>query len=771
MRDMRGIKKLAYFTISFAIYFSFFSLNSGAEDFLTSAEHIFFDRSQYQRRFGVEIEFTGLQDGIIEQVIESIFSAEVVERLDHGEVKFHSPYGEIKLKIESSAWRFALSDPKRYQRQWARDLESAAREIVLPPLTYENIELFDKLSTALVDLGAIGANAENGVSTQVNVEMPPLAPSLGGNPQALKNLINLLRIYSRPEHIEQMKDKLNIPEIRKQYLYEMQPGFLKKLHDPDYNPTLREFYDDYLYRQSLEFLGFRNAWTLPTEDAKQLLLDQQEIIVPQVVKMVRLRVSSLLLQAFPEDPLSRAITLMKWARPLPIVEMKEFNNDFDFGRTIRRALGIVHSAELFGNYSHDTLVESITGIDHRDLEKIRALHSKKPIIRYALYDPKENYLGEENQGWNEGVVWIQVHPQLTGHRPLYIDGESVVYHRRHIHKATILGKYNPGLENALIQQVMENKIFEMKLFQYFAPGAMPEGVSLTELMGNGPTTETIDIKKLGQLLGDRFKDGWVMKGAWDLSTEKAILTERDWDTERILNADLRNFEAHRSKTETEMSGADPEAIINAVKKHKDYKTWKIRQLLAQPNHLFFQKRLAIKREFRVEVQGAKVLGQGSTIDRYGYQTNPRQAKPTKPQKKINEAEVKAAEKFVQSIIDKLPDALRFLPYGFDIALLEDGSLQVIESNPGGNCSFLEENDDSVDALDHYLSHYPNLIKEGQIKLLSPRGQMLWIRKTFKELGMDPARDYPGMHFEEDNLIDPEYVPIADPTGVCEKLLR
>ncbi|MBI3535816.1 MAG: amidoligase family protein, partial [Deltaproteobacteria bacterium] len=575
------------------------------QDFLTSAEKIFFDESQIKRRFGVEIEFTGLKDYQIEKIIEAVFHAQVIERLEHGEVKFESPYGEIKLKIESSAWRIALTDPKQYQKQWEIDLRSAPREIVLPPLTYENIELFERLGAVLQEFGAIGTTASNAVSTQVNVEMPTLI----NNPDALKNLINLLRIYSRPEHVLQMQEKLKIPKIRQEYLYELQPGFLKKLQDPMYQPTLREFYDDYLYRQSLEFLGFRNAWTLPIEKARELLLDQPEVVVPQIVKMVRLRISSLLLEAIPDDPLSFAIRIQKWARPAPIVEFREFNNDFDFIKDIRRALGIVHSAETLGNYDHDTILEKITGIDRRDIKKIRDLKSKKKIIRYAIYDPKEKYLSTENEP--DGIVWIQVHPKYTGHRPLVIAGESIVYHRRHIHKSTLLGKYNPGLENALIQQAMENKIFEMKIIQYFLPGVMPESVALVDLIGTKPVTphscdqlhKPIDYVTLLEALKARFPEGWVMKGAWDFSTEKSFITDEDLDPVQMQNADLREFEEFKTKIEKDMKGEDPEAIIDALKKHKDYKIWKIKGMLAQPEHIFFQKKIIIIKEFRVEVQG------------------------------------------------------------------------------------------------------------------------------------------------------------------------
>ncbi|MBI3535684.1 MAG: hypothetical protein HY072_09410, partial [Deltaproteobacteria bacterium] len=158
---------------------------------------------------------------------------------------------------------------------------------------------------------------------------------------------------------------------------------------------------------------------------------------------------------------------------------------------------------------------------------------------------------------------------------------------------------------------------------------------------------------------------------------------------------------------------------------------------------------------------------GSTVERYQYlRCNRSKKHSTRPNQKL----IQIVENFVQSLIDKLPEALRFLPYGFDIALLEDGSLQVIESNPGGNSSFLEENPESLKILDNYLGRYPCLIKYGAIKLLSPKGQMLWLRKMFEELGMNTARDYHGMEFKSDDIIDAEYPHMPEIIKDCEKLL-
>lgn len=93
---------------------------ASAQDFLNDARHMFFDESMRHRRFGIEIEFSGVADEVIEKIIIEKMNATVAERLPSGEVIFASPYGEVRLKIEGQAWRYE-EDPKRYAEQQAID--------------------------------------------------------------------------------------------------------------------------------------------------------------------------------------------------------------------------------------------------------------------------------------------------------------------------------------------------------------------------------------------------------------------------------------------------------------------------------------------------------------------------------------------------------------------------------------------------------------------------------------------------------------------------
>lgn len=737
-----------------------------AQDFLNDAQHMFFDQAMRARRFGIEIEFGGLSDDVIEKILIEKLGAQVRERLPSGEVVYDAPMGEVRLKIEGQAWRYE-KEPERYAAQQEIDRREAPREIVFPPVDYSAAESIQSVGLALKKAGATGTTKKYAVSTQVNVEWPDLVqPNGENNEQAVDDLVNLMRVYSNPEHARQIEEKIHVPAIRREYILDYSPGMLRKLGSAHYKPTARELFDDYFYRQSLELLGFKNAWRMDMAEAKALLLAQPDPVVPAVAKMLRLRVSSVLLKAFPNDPLSVAIVATRWAKPMPLVEFREMNTDFDIQRTIEECLGIVRSVEVFGDYEHDELVSRLTGIDPRDLGQLRAdavkLKGKLRVVRYALYDPKTSYLEDQNTGVEPGTpLWIQLDPDHVARKRLVVDGNSVVYGRRTIHRDTLVGKHNPGLENALIQQVMENKLFEAKIFGKYAKSSMARALTLRELVAGSARAgapgawSTPLIHELVHALNVEFPNGWVMKGAWDLSTESMFISDQ-LDLPDLIAKYRDGFEAFRAKTEKTMRGEDPEDVLSTLKKHPGFRGWKIMQMLAQPDLVFFQERLRLKGEYRVEAQGGKVLGQGSTIDRYSY----RDKKYRRTTQTLDPTLVERIEAFTQNILDALPEALRYLPYGFDIALLENGEFKMIESNPGGNSSFLEENPASMAALNAYLKKYPKLIESGAIKLLTAEEQMRWIKSELADLGLDAAKHYPGIALTDNDVRDAQYPPVV-----------
>jgi len=723
-----------------------YSNNVFAQIFMEDEGRSFLDKSIQQRTIGIEIEF-GLDDQEIIKTIKSFYpEATQTGSLANGTLIFDTEIGPIKLVIEGQAWRYE-SDPVKQEAQRQIDLQEAPREIVFPPTLFQSIPKMDALIKELQSKGAKGTNDGLSVSLQVNFEMKPLKSK-----PAVRDLLNLMRVYYLKEHRAQLDKVLNVPETRRQYVLPPSSGFMKKLMDPDYDPTPREFYDDYMYRQSLELKGTRKAWTLPIADVKEQLLsyEGEEAIVPRVVKMNQLRISSLLLLAFPEEALTKRIIASRWARPAPIVEFREFNNDFSLLTKVRSVLGTVRATELFGAYDHDKLYSDLTGLSPEDIKRLRTdfLSGRKRFVRYVLQDPTDNLLDPATRKYLSSMspqtVLLSLAPDKVGAIPLKLYEGSVVWHRRNIHRNTILGDYNPGLENWLIQQVLENKLLEAKVFESYVPGSFPETVAYREIIQE----DRISHKKMIEKLNQRFSRGWVLKGAWDFSSEKIIITDKT-NFDEALQLYKNGFEAYKKKTIEKYSSEDPELVLYYLKKHPGYRGYLIKKLLKAPELLLVQERKRLVEEFRVEVLGGKVLGQGSTVSRFGY--------GLKRPPKVPGWVIKQAEAFAQKVIDGLPEVLKVIPYGLDVAVTEDGQWVVIETNPGGNSSFLEEFPKSSRALVNYLNQYPELFKNLK-GLLSGKEQIQWINNTLKNLGLEKSVLFPGLTFTADDIQDPEFVP-------------
>lgn len=745
----------------FLLVTSFFLAASGAraQSYLVTEGQSLMDETAREKRVGIEIEFKNVSDAEIRDLVLKHYPGAAVSGDIAGGLEFKTDIGTIRVVIEGSAYKYE-NDPVRYEEQKRRDLIEAPREIVFPPVTFDEIPKMHRLFQDLKAKGALGTTADNAVSIQVNLEMRQLT-----NRQNVRYVLDLLRNYYSPEHRKHVEAMFTVPEKRREYILDPSPGMMRKLNDANYRPTPREFYDDFMYRQSLEFLGDKHAWSRPIEDAKRTLLSRQgeAAVVPQVMKMNKVRVSSLLLMAFPEDELTKRVIESRWARPMPVAEFREFNNDFDLLSKVRWAVGAARASELYGAYRHDELFSKLTGMGAGDIKRLRdGLRAGKKIIRYVLQSPDEP-LGAADRAWlrrnNPGVIQIQLSPDRVGALPMVLQDGAQVWHRRNIHRATLLGERNPGLENALIQQALENKLVEALTFNRYAPGSFPETIPLKDV----PSAMAADAEGLVRALNARFPEGWVLKGAWDLSSEKIIVTDKI-DFKKALDAYRGGFKEYREQVTARLQGADPEAVIYELKKHPGYMGYKIMSLLEDRNLLLVQQRRQLVEEFRVEVQGGKVLSRGSTVARYAYLKKNKKANPWEP------VLINQAEAFAQKVIDRLPPELRAMPYGFDVALTKQGDWVLIETNPGGNSSFLEENPRSSRALLEYLRNY-RPPTEG---LLSQKEQMDWIRGNLARYGLDARQMYPGIELTADAFVDSSFKPVLEDKRIerqARELLR
>gem|GEM_PF-933985 len=741
--------------VAFAL--AFFALNvsqARAQDILHTAATSFFEPEDRFKRIGIEMEMSGLGFGELERHLAKYFDIRSSKKISDVETHLQIDEGVIKLKVEGQAWRYE-EDPVQYARQLAEDLKIAPREVVFPPLTYQRAIRLQDFATDIEAAGAIGTRADHAVAFQVNYEFGPLRE----DPRRVRDLVDLLRTYYDPANMRQIDDALQVPEMRREFLNDLTRGFRKKLFDPSYTPDLQEFFEDYLYRQSAELFGFREAWTAPISKLSKLLGQLKDPVHPTILKMQRVRVSSLLLEAFPEDPLVKRVIESRWAVPAPIIEFREFNMVFkNVDRDIRTCIGLVNSVKKYGYYRYDRLMSALSGVPASDFPRIRRkVKEGKPfIVRYLLEDPKiEKMTAAERAVPGSVALWTQLSAEHPGRMPLDIGGESIVVNRRHIHRTSIVGKYNPGLDHGYIQQALENKLTEAKIFGEYAPGTMPKYVALRDILSvNG---KKVTAEAVYKAASKSFGAGWVMKGSWDLGSENSFISNQI-DFTKSLQAYRNGFEDYRKKVLLETAGNNPETILNRLKEHPGYLGWKIHSMLESPNQVFFQEMIPIDREFRVELLNGKVIP-GATIDRYAYLK--KKARPP------SAAELREIEEFTQKVFDGLPPVLKILPYGLDVARLKTGGFRIIETNPGGNSSFLEESYPSVKAYEKALFEYREEVNAGRAPRLTPREEMAWLKNEFGRLKISPAKDYPGMVFMSAGIFDPEYFPL----GECPSLLK
>jgi hypothetical protein len=757
---------------SLVVLLSAIGLQAGAVDLMTTARETFYEPG-HNIRTGVEMEFTGLSVPRVTQIVEWIAQGKAVTKTEdvkttvkHVDEKGNKVYNTISLteyEIISPLFGKITIKPDLNQRSdfdRQANINDAVIEIVTSPLHEAQVFKFQEIATALKNAGAIGTTEKNAVSLQFNNEQSD------GNMATMdwRAVLNRIRNEFDPTHLKMINASRKVPEIRKIYVQSMTLKTVEKLSNPHYNPTARNLFDDIIYRQSLQLLGFSNAWEMTIAQAHKLLLEQKNPIVPRVVKQTRLRTSSLLMAAFPDDPMSKLYLESGWAKPAPILEERQPNNNFDVITPYKETIGMQQAAKKYGFFDHDSLISSLSGVDMKSIKNLRKRSSENEstqklyIYRYFLGNAKKVEQGlfrDMTKAYDNTIVGFIPFGTL-GAKPLYLPGESLVFHRIPLHRFSVMGKYNPTLVNYNIGQVLENKFTEAKFWTEYSPGSMPETELLAHLSQNGDSPQAVV-----NTLNARFPNGWVLKGVWDLGTENFLVTSKMNLADLIEKYRASDFDSYKNKAEerAQKLGYAPETVLDELKVHPQFMGWKVNQLLTNVSLTIAQNAVNINREFRVEVIAGHVLGHGSTQDRYYYKykygIDGRQQKDYVVPDISVFAQVEA---FAQSVMDKLPPELHDMTFGMDIAWLADGSFTMIESNPGGNSSFLfEEEAPSVRALRQALDAFPARVKAGEINLgLSGSDQMKFIDGHFKKWGIDTASMYPGMNFLDDQIYDAAY---------------
>gem|GEM_PF-1258172 len=708
-------------------------------------------------RVGLEVELTGLsQKQIVTELQQSIGG--IIESRDDA-YEYIDPATKKKKTVNSQVWKIKKSKIGKVlvvvedNGLDMNDLQTSTREskvieVITEPIEHKQVQLFQMGLNRLVAAGARGTNSETPVSIQVNVEIVDKKhPKLES-----EFLINLMRNYYRDENFSTIQKEIPLIAGRENYVGVYSPGFMDRLFEQDYKPSMRELFDDFFYRQSAEYLGNLEAWdddiTSIQKFVKEQLPAQGFESILKVFKWNDLRVSSALIEQYPDDWISDYLVKTDWVKPRPLVEFRRPNNNFNALEATKSVVGIVQRSRE-GEFSYPEEVAKRHGIDVDGVKAIMAIENpyEKPyIVRQFLGDPEnlsdskeyDEFLSLKKFAYKRSVaLWVDMKKPVRA--PFILPGESVVFHRLPDTGLNIMGKYNPALVNAELSKVLDHKYVEAMFWEKYAPSVMPK----TKLLGE-MTTDKIKPKDLRGLLNKEFPNGWVIKGVWDNATQADFLVTNETDLEEEIQKYKNNqvdFIKYMQELQKDFGASNPDLFVRKLRERPEFMGYRINKFLKSPELSIVQEKLSIQEEFRVEVISGRVLGDGSTIPRYQYEY------PDNDNWQ-NDPNIKRVESYAQDALDKLPPELRGMTFGMDVAVLKDGTIKMIESNPQGNSGFLAYDKRSVKALDKFLIKYPEMVKSGKVQLgMEPVNQIKWM-KTFieGELKMDMEVHYPHLTF-------------------------
>jgi len=219
-----------------------------------------------------------------------------------------------------------------------------------------------------------------------------------------------------------------------------------------------------------------------------------------------------------------------------------------------------------------------------------------------------------------------------------------------------------------------------------------------------------------------------------------------------------DFDKFYKRALVEMAGQDEDNLNGRLQEHPAYLGWKLAKFLSDPENVIAQKRVDIVSEFRVEGISGKVMGNYTTVDRYGHKVwKTEQQLPTFTDPKI----IKKIETYTQGLLDRLPPELRGTPFAFDIALLKDGSMTVIEGNAGPESGYFVDFRFSVKAMNNFLRQYPQLARDGKIVTsgMSPKQMHDYLNNLFQEWKINPETHWP--HLKINRHWDPAHPHTVD----------
>lgn len=352
--DDGGFMLPKFFTPLFILLFS--ASTVWGKNLLQIAEQSYF-QAETAPRIGLEIELTGLNPNDIIEILRQHLGGEVSER-QRVEKAMEPGNSEVKeylireLLLVNSSMGTVVVKPEDNSTSNSKVEDNYAKtrifEIVTPPIVVEQVSPLQEALEEMRRLGALGTSDGFAVAIQVNVEMGE------GNAERIKaiDILQVLRNYLSPDNRKSIASELKAASYRQPYLGLFSPEMMSKILNPNYKPSNQQFFMDFMYRQSLEILGVKDAWLFSDEESRARLFTELEgknfdVLLP-VMKYNHIRVSAVLMFLFPEDPLSRYLDHTGWFHRYPILEFREPNNDFKLLTRVRQFLGLIQFSKSRG---------------------------------------------------------------------------------------------------------------------------------------------------------------------------------------------------------------------------------------------------------------------------------------------------------------------------------------------------------------------------------------------------------------------------------------
>ncbi len=342
-------------TLIFFVVF-FIARLSLAWNLLDYSEKKFFNPSNAPR-IGLEIELTGLHPLSIAEILKSHLGGRIVQKY-RIETELDPTTGDFvefevnELHIVNSSMGDVVVKPEDNSTENSNVSDNYAQtrifEIVTPPIHYAQVERLQNALDEMKERGALGTLDGFAVAIQVNVEMGE------GRPAKIKaeNILRILRNYLKPDSRHKISRELMVAKSRLSYLGLFTPGMMLRILNPDYKPSNKKLFFDFMYRQSLELLGEKQAWQMAENEARELLpkllADKNFDVLLPVMKYNFIRVSAVLMYLFPNDWISQYLARTGWFHRYPVLEFREANSDFILSKRVKQFLGIVQFSENRG---------------------------------------------------------------------------------------------------------------------------------------------------------------------------------------------------------------------------------------------------------------------------------------------------------------------------------------------------------------------------------------------------------------------------------------